>query len=226
MSASTTSDLTPPPPPSHKAKRSWWKIILVILLLLAILVAGLWWWYNRAIQPINLGADEKAILDKKLEAISPGFGHADTNTAASSSELDASETAPAYEKGKKEFEITERELNGLLNEHTKFGDQLSFELVPGAVHARIATDLEEGMPLVGGKKLKARARFFIETRDGIPELILDDLTVWGISLPNDWLGGMKGQNLLGEVFGSGETSLAGIESLVIERGRLIIRLAD
>ena len=32
--------------------------------------------------------------------------------------------------------------------------------------------------------------------------MLDDLTVWGISLPNDWLGGLKGQDLLGQTVGS------------------------
>jgi len=32
--------------------------------------------------------------------------------------------------------------------------------------------------------------------------VLDDATVWEISLPNDWLGGIKGQDLLAQTLGS------------------------
>jgi hypothetical protein len=207
---------------SPAKKRSGCKIFLIIFALLVLALGVLWWWHNRAIKPVELSTDEKVVLEKKLEAIGPDPNSPPDTGAPGASELD---TTPTYEKGKKEFEITERELNGLLNAHTKLGEQLRFELVPGAVHARIATDLDQDLPIVGGKKLKARARFFIKTRDGVPELVLDDLTIWGISVPNDWLGGLKGQNLLGQVFGDGP-QLSGIEKLEVERGRLLIKLKE
>ena len=78
-------------------------------------------------------------------------------------------------------------------------------------------------PIVGGKRLKARARFLVGDIPGKPALVLDDLTVWGISLPNDWLGGLKGQDLLGEALGGG---IGGVEEFKVERGRLVIRLAE
>jgi len=56
--------------------------------------------------------------------------------------------------------------------------------------------------------------------------VLDDVTIWGVSLPNDWLGGLKGHDLLGEIFGGTESRVAGIEEFKIEPGRLIIHLAD
>ncbi len=142
--------------------------------------------------------------------------------AGSEVEIDS---PPTYEKGKREISITERELNGLLNQHTKLGESVSLELATGAVFARVAADLDPDMPIIGGKNLKARARFFAQTRDGVPELVLDDLTIWGISMPNDWLGGLKGKNLLGEIFGDGP-QLSGIESLEIERGHLTIKLKE
>ena len=199
-----------------------------MLLFLVVVFVALWWWNNRAIKPVELSLDEKTTLERKLTAINPEF--IDRGEGPMGSEFDVEteiDPAPTYEKGEKEFEITERELNGMVNEYTELGDQVKFELVDGAVHARIATDLDEDLPIVGGRNLKARARFFIETLDGVPRLVLDDLTVWGISVPNDWLGGLKGQNLLGEVLGDGgKTSLAGIESLEVERGKLVIRLAE
>ena len=157
---------------------------------------------------MQLSAQEKAAVEAKLEAVQKP------------------PTQPTYEKGAKEIILTEHELNGLLNESTTLGDKLKFELVEGAVHARIETDLDKDLPLVGGKRLKAHARFFVSTESGRPRLVLDDLTIWGISLPNDWLGGLKGQDLLGQTVGGQGGGLAGVKEIKVESGRLVIRLAD
>lgn len=208
--------------------RSGCKILLLAVAIIALVLGGLWWWHNRAIRPVELSPDEKTVLDQKLEAIFPESvdATAGDRPRGNDAEIESGTgPAPTYEKGKREFVITERELNGLLNEHTKLGQSVHFELVDGAVHARVAADLDPDVPIVGGKNLKARARFFVETRDGVPELVLDDLTVWGVSLPNDWLGGLKGKNVLAEIFGEGP-QLSGIERLEVERGRLVIKLKE
>ncbi len=199
------------PPPA--ASRSCWKLVLLALAILVLALAALWWWHNRPIKPVELSATEKTTLEEKLQ------------TARLTTEQPEQPETESYQKGGKEIIITERELNGLLNEHTGLGDRLRFELVPGALHAKVVTDLDPDLPLLGGRKLNARARFFIETRDGVPELILDDLTVWGLSLPNEWLGGLKGQNLLGKILGGGSGS-TGIASLQVEAGRLLITLKE
>ena len=93
--------------------------------------------------------------------------------------------------------------------------------------ARIETLLPEDVPLLGGRKLRARAKFAIDASGPTPMLALDDLTIWGISVPNDWLGGIKNTNVLAEAFGTeGSEGIPGVESLVIERGRLLIRLKE
>jgi hypothetical protein len=139
----------------------------------------------------------------------------------------AAPAEPTYEKGKKEIILTEKELNGLLNEHTTWGDKLSFELATDAVHARLESDLDQDLPLVGGKRLKARARFLVKTEAGRPSLILDDLTVWGVSVPNDWVAQLKGKDLLGEILGGGKGGkVAGIEAMSVEPGQLKIKLKE
>jgi hypothetical protein len=118
-------------------------------------------------------------------------------------------------------------LNGLLNERTTLGQTISFELVTDAIHARVETDLNADLPVVGGRRLKARARFLVNSVPGKPSFILEDVTVWGISLPNDWLAGMKGHDLFGEILGGGTSgSIAGVKELKVESGRLIIKLAE
>jgi hypothetical protein len=198
-----------PAPPSLPARGHTRTVkILIGLLVLALILGGLWWWYNRPIQPVQLSVQEKAAVEAKIEAIQQP-------------------AEPQYEKGSKEIILTERELNGLLNENTTLGKSVSFQLATNAVHARVETDLDPDLPIVGGKHLKARARFLVSQVPGQASLVLDDLTVWGISLPNEWLAGLKGRDLLADILGADNGGkVAGVEEFKVEPGRLVIRLAD
>ena len=188
----------------RRKKSSCLLILAVVFLVLIVVAVGTYFWYNRPITPVELSKEEVQAVEQKVHAI---------------------EAEPSYEAGSKEIVLTERELNGLINENTNLGDKISLTLVTDEIHARVESDLAEDIPVLGGKKLKARARFLVRTVDSRPSLILDDLTVWGASLPNDWLGGMKGKDLLAEIFGNGDT-LSGIDEIRIERGRLVIKLAE
>lgn len=197
----TEASTTPPKRSSCLIKG----LAAMVLILLAL--GALWWWHNRPIQPVVLTAPEKQEVARKVEAIQQPAD-------------------PKYEKGSREIVLTERELNGLLNENTELGKSLSFELATGAVHARLESDLDPSLPVVGGKRLKARARFLVGGEPGRPALVVDDVTVWGISLPNEWLGGLKGQDLLGKTLGTRDGGIAGVEEFRVETGRLVIRLKE
>ena len=177
-----------------------------IVAVLALIAGAVWWWQNRPIDPVVLSAEEKQVVEQKVEAIQ--------------------QEEPKYEPGKREIELTERELNGLLNEHTTLGDSVKFELATDAVHARVEMDLDEDIPVVGGQKLKAKARFLVHEDETGAHFVIEDVTVWGVSMPNDWLGGLKGRDLLGEVLGGKGGKLAGVESLKIEPGKVRIELKE
>ncbi len=220
-----TEIVVPPVAPPKRSKTLW--IVLGVLLAVILLVVGLWWWFNRPISPVVLSPAELTVVEAKVEALErPIQNDAVTDPNAAT---DPDVAPPTYEKGSKEIILTERELNGLLNQNTDLGKSLRFELVPNAVHARVEMDLDPDLPILGGKRLKARARFLVSDVPGEVSLKLDDLTVWGISLPNDWLGGLKGQDLLSKVLGQGEPikgKVAGIEEFKIESGRLVIKLSE
>lgn len=199
-----------PLPPALPRRRTPWGVkALAVLGIVALLLGGIWWWTSRPIKPVQLTPQEISAVEAKVEAIQ-------------------APPEPTYEKGGKEIILTERELNGLLNKNTTLGNSVSFQLATNAIFARVETDLDPGLPVVGGKRLKARARFITGGSTGQAALILDDLTVWGVSLPNDWLAGLKGRDLLGEVLGGGAAGggIPGVEEFKIEPGRLIIRLAE
>jgi hypothetical protein len=192
-------------PPTKKS--SCLPAAIILFVALVVMVGGAYLWYNRPITPVELSQQETKVLEEKVGS------------------LEASPAEPEYVPGSKEIVITERELNGLLNKNTNLGDKLKFTLATDEIHARIETDMDEDLPVLGGKKLKAKARFLVKSVEGKPSLVLDDLSVWGASLPNDWLGGMKGKDLLTEIFGD-SGGLSGIKELRIERGQLVIVLED
>ena len=198
-------------PPLPKKRRRKLLFILFALLGAALVAIGVaLWWFNRPIQATVLTSDEKLLVAEKLAV------------------MDDSPEQSEYIPGEKEIVFTERELNGLLNENTALGEQLKLELATNAVHARIQADIPKDSPFLPGKTLRGKARFMISSQEGHPSLILDDVTIWGVSLPNAWLGDFKGKNLLGALLSSSGTSIStiGIEDISVSNGRLTIQLTE
>lgn len=184
---------------------------MIVLLLLIGVGVGCYLWANRPIEPTVLAAKEQQVLDKKVEAVQE----------------------PTYTPGGKSIVLTEREVNALLHQNTDLGEKLKIEFANNAVHARVHTDLDPELPVLGGKTLKAKARFVIQQNGPSSALVLDDVTVWGVSLPNAWLGELKGKNLIsnlgidknGAPQGGGAFS-NGIEEINVKNGEIVIRLAE
>lgn len=197
--------------------RSCWFKGFIALCLIALVLGVFWWWHNRPIRPVVLSEQEKQQVEEKVEAIQAG---PDGREAADAPE------EPDYVPGKKSIVLTERELNGLLNERTSLGDKVRFELARDAIHARLESDLDEDLPVFGGRKLKARARFLVSQDEQGTHFVIDDVTVWGVSLPNDWLGGLKGRDLIGEALGGKPGSLAGVKSIEVVPGEIRVELKE
>jgi hypothetical protein len=134
-----------------------------------------------------------------------------------------------YVPGSKVLRLTERELNGLLNANTDLGKTLRLELGRDAINAYVATLIPEDVPVLGGKMFRARARFrVLVTKGAAPYAVLEDVTVFGLSLPKAWLGGLKGENLLAKAVGerNGAPVLQGVKSLRVEPGALVLEVDD
>lgn len=206
MNATESIPTSSKPIKSTGRKRKVLLTLGVIFLLVVSAGAAFYWWQNRPIKPVVLNADEQRALDKKVEAVQER----------------------TYEPGTKVITLTEREVNALFHHNTGLGDKVRFELASDAVHARIRTELDQDLPIVGGRTLKAKARFLLTDQANTPALILDDLTVWGISLPNAWLADLKGQNMLANIGldMSNNRIAAGIQDINVDHGKITIQLAD
>jgi hypothetical protein len=134
-----------------------------------------------------------------------------------------------YVPGSKVLKLTEREINGLLNCNTDLGKSVRLEFAQDAINAYVVVPIPQDVPVMGGKMFRARGRFRVSIGNGgTPFAILEDVTVYGLSLPKAWLGGLKGENLLENAVGerNGSPVLKGIKSLKVEPGALVLEVED
>jgi hypothetical protein len=226
------------------AKKTHWllygcgTLIALLLVIVATVVLTLWW-IQRPIKPVVLSAQEKASVVQKLQHIGGG------NTSAPAPNRRAKAGAPPpvaaadlaenkgqdqpYTPGSKVLKLTEREINGLLNANTDLGQAVRLEFAQDAINAYVAVRIPQDFPVGGGKMFRARGRFRVSLgNDATPYAILEDITVFGLSLPKAWLGGLKGENLIGQAMGerNGKPILQGIKSLRVEPGALVLEVED
>ncbi len=230
------------PPPGPKKKR--WLLygcagLLALILAMVATVIFTVWWIQRPIKPVVLTPPEKAVVDEKLRHLgsnktavaAPIRGGKSTGprTPTEKNEVTLDVPAAGYVPGSKVLQLTEREINGLLNANTDLGKSVRLEFAKDAINAYLAVPIPQDFPVGGGKMFRARGRFRLSVGNGdAPYAILEDVTVFGLSLPKAWLGGIKGENLIGQALGehNGRPIFRGIKSLRVEPGALVLEVED
>jgi hypothetical protein len=158
-------------------------ITVVVLSICGVAAASGLWWYEHnfhasPFSPVQLTASEQAALDKKMSEIKAGAVPA---------------TDPA-----KTIVLSEREINGFLKEQG-MGDTVKVKIDNGRISATALVPFDKDVPVLGGKTVRLKLAMNTEL-DHAHRLALRvaDVNVSGISLPNAWLGGIKGFNLLAD----------------------------
>ena len=232
-SAPPVSTVPPPAAPASPPPAKWRGCLFygcgTLAVLAGVIVASILitlWWVRRPLKPVELSPPEKAAVEQKLQRL--GNRPAPAVDPAASAEARAPQER-RYEPGARTLRLTEREINGLLNANTDLGRSVRLELAQDAIQAYLAVRLPPDFPVGGGQVLRARGRFRLSLgHAGEPCAMLEDVTVLGLSLPNAWLGGLKGQNLLGQALGERPDAplLRGLKSLRIEPGALTLEVED
>jgi hypothetical protein len=251
---SSPAPLSPSTAPPPAPKKTRWLLLgcgalLALLLVIVATVAVTLWWIQRPIKPVVLSAPEKAAVEEKLQHLgggktpAPGTTTPSTTAAASNRRAKAGAPPPVaaggsdqspgqaqpYMPGSKVLKLTDREINGLLNANTDLGNSVRLEFATDAVNTYVAVRIPQDFPIGGGRMFRARGRFRVSLGNGgAPYAILEDVTVFGLSLPKAWLGGLKGENLISQAIGerNGSPILQGIKSLRVEPGALVLEVED
>jgi hypothetical protein len=217
--------------------------IAAIIFLTAILAAAATLWvakaylFPKAFKPVQLTAREQRVLDDKIQTLtSPGSGSRH-NRPGSNRRLETGvqdtgrlEPEPYSEKyADRQIQLTERELNALLAKNTGLAQKLAIDLSDDLASAKLLVPLDPELPILGGKTLKVTAGLELRYSNQKPVAILRGVSIWGVPIPNAWLGGIKNIDLVSEMGmenGFWRAFAAGIADIRIVDGRLSVTLKE
>jgi hypothetical protein len=206
----------PRPPRTFSSKQVALMVLLTVLLTAAITVAVIASnVFVTAFKPVHLTSEEQHVLSGKIERLSHP-----AQTQALTPEPYTEDAAA------REIRLSEKELNALLAHNTQFATRLAIDLSGDLLSAKFLLPLDPDLPLVGGKTLKINAGIGLAYAHGKPVVTIKGISVWGVPLPNAWIGGVKNIDLVHEYGDAGfwKAFAAGVEDLKIEEGKLVVVL--
>ena len=200
---------------------------LLIVVAVAVVTSVITAWvmtafvFREAFEPVTLNEREAKALNAKLARLDP------TQPDPSGEPL----TAERYDEAgaKRRIRLSERELNALLAHNTELARKLAIDLSKDQVSAKLLVPLDPEFPFLGGKTLRVTAGMALRYEGGTPVVILKGVSLWGIPMPNAWLGGLKNVDLVNEFGTRGgfwQAFSGGVADLQVEEGQLIIELKE
>lgn len=210
------------PPPVTSWRKSAMMITVAILGCCALTAAGTAWWVKRhfyasALKPVQLSEKEQAAFEQKLEILE----------TASETQPVRVEPAPVHDP--REIALSAREINAFLAAQG-VGDRVKVDLSRDRVSASFILPVDPDFPLIGGTTLRFKlALGALMDAAGKFVLKIDDVTVGGIPMPNAWLGGIKGLDLIAANLENDPVVrgfVEGIKEFEISQGAVRLRLNE
>ncbi|MEN8170869.1 MAG: arginine N-succinyltransferase [Pseudomonadota bacterium] len=214
-----------------KEGTSIWKI-LGLMLLTVILSVGISAWvvyimlFPGDFKPVTLNQSEEQRLEQKLQRFDSL-----QQPARSAQQGKSSLTPERYseEGASREISLSEKELNALLAKNTDLAHRLAIDLSDNLASGKLLVPLDPEFPILGGKTIKLSAGMEMRYAEGKPVIILKGVSIWGVPMPNAWLGNVKNIDLVQE-FGSDQgfwkAFADGVEEIEVEEGELRITLKE
>lgn len=233
---------TQKPPEQQTSGHSWLKIlgIVVVACVISTLVAlGAVYLYlfPGSFKPVTLSASEEQVLENKLERLdtmqrSPVLHKKRRQLGEKSQPVQNEELQPerySETDANREIILTERELNALLAKNTDLASKLAIDLSQDLASAKLLIPLDEEFPVLGGKTIKVTAGLELAYKSNKPVVVLRGISLWGVPIPNAWLGNMKNVDLVqefGDQKGFWGAFADGIDEVEISDGQLRVRLKE
>lgn len=213
---------------------------LSTFILLAILLTLLAVWILNTVllpsefKPVTLNNKEQQVLDEKLQRFERFQTQADRRASRSrpfSNNADGALTPEPYTEAgaSREIRLSEKELNALLAKNTDLATRLAIDLSDNLASAKLLVHLDEDFPLLGGNTVKLTAGAELAYATGKPVVKLRGISIWGVPLPNAWLGGIKNVDLIqefGQEPGFWKAFADGVDTIEVKQGHLLIRLKE
>jgi len=227
--------------PEPMARFGWLKLLVIIVVATTVAsLVAVWavstYLFPREFKPVTLSAKEEKVLEQKLDRLDPmqrtriAARHRPAPQAVPGQTTENLQPERYSEEGaSREIVLTEKELNALLAKNTDLANRLAIDLSDDMASAKLLVPLDEDFPLFGGKTLKVNAGLELAYANGKPVVSIAGVSLWGVPIPNAWMGNLKHVDLVQEFGGQGgfwSAFAAGVDEIKIDEGRLLVRLKE
>ncbi len=220
----------------EKPRISWFKLFFVITVATAIGCAIAVWLvtiflFPREFKPVTLNPSEEKVLQTKLSHLEAKPRQTVDGKRVKQRNGNDKLAPKAYSEvgARREITFTEREVNALLARNTELAKKLAIDFSDDLASARLIVPLDKDLPVMGGKTIKVSAGLKLKYSHGKPTVILKGISLWGVSVPNSWLGNLKNVDLVekfGEENGFWKAFAAGVDDIKISEGSLRFKLKE
>lgn len=212
------------PAPAAQQPDGWRTFGIVVITMVITLAVGYWlvtaYLFPTSFDPVVLSHDEQQRLDRKFARLSD---HVQRSPEALEPE------AYSEDEASREIRFSEKEINALLAKNTDLASKLAIDLSDNLASAKLLVHLDPDLPILGGNTLKVTAGMELSLGGDGARAILKGVSLWGVPLPNAWLGNMKNADLIKEYGQSGGFWQAindGVEAVEVKEGHLYIKLKE
>ncbi len=224
------------PPRQKDSGQNWLKIfgIVVAASIVSTLIAVTavyFYLFPGPFRPVTLSSSEEQVLEQKLERLDSMQRSAalHKNRLQPDQGKDLQPERYTETDANREIILTERELNALLAKNTDLASKLAIDLAEDLASAKLLIPLDDEFPILGGKTLKVTAGLEMSYRDQRPVVALRGVSLWGVPIPNAWLGNMKNVDLVqefGDERGFWKAFSDGVAEIEISDGQLRVKLKE
>lgn len=204
-------------------------LLLVIGVAVVTSVVTVWlatsFLFPKEFKPITLSREEQVVLDAKLRKLNVELRAKPAPTSGSGA---LKPERYSEEGASRQVTFTEREVNALIATNTDLASKVAIDLSPNLVSAKVLIPVDPDMPVLGGKTLKITAGLGLSYESGRPVVVVKGVSLWGVPMPNAWLGNLKNVDLVHEYGDEGfwKAFAAGVEDISVDEGRLTIKLKE
>ncbi len=212
-------------------KSTFWRTIGIVLLTITLSVGisisvVIVMLFPGDFKPVTLNQNETQLLEKKLHKLE----QLQSTTTLSKSANEALKPEPYSEQGaSRDIALSERELNALVARNTDMAHRLVIDLSDNLASASLLVPVDPEFPVLGGKTVKMSAGLEMRFSENRPVIILKGVSIWGVPVPNAWLGNLKNIDLVseyGDKKGFWKSFADGIDSIDVKEGTLRIHLKE
>lgn len=177
--------------------------------------------FGSRFTPVSLDSAEHDSLNQKLHAVG-------LTELAQQADTDFEPEPYTENADARDITLSEREVNALVaRQDPRAAERIAIDLAEDLISARLRVPLDPDLPFLGGKVLKASAGVSISYANDTPRVVLRGVSVWGVPVPNAWLGNTKNIDLIDEFSaddGFWSRFADGIDDVEVRDGELYLKL--